>query len=182
MPEPCYANSCYVSLDRSEFDMAWETGRKIYNHSRELGLNDSFCSRDGMLISQLGCVAEMAVAKAIGIEWMGWFDTFRKPDLDHNIEVRMLGKEHFRLKVRESDDDSRRVVGIVIAEGRYHEPYRIPGWVSARYAKKQRFVADPGGRGKPMYAVPQRNLVHLDVLKSIIDYEIQHQRRPCLLR
>jgi hypothetical protein len=81
------------------------------------------------------------------------------------------------LRVYDRDDDSRRVVGIVIEKGQERKPYRIAGWINAKYAKKDIYKIDPLNRGRPVFAVPQEKLFHMNELKGLIEKEIAEANR-----
>jgi hypothetical protein len=173
--EACNDNDVFVSLTDEEYEEAKNFGKFMYEHSQKQGYRDyrKFVRKgvDGQRVQELGSIAERAVAKACGIEWTAWVDTFKKPDLHHNIEVRLIGVDRYGLRVYDRDHDTRRVVGIVIEKGKEREPYRIPGWINAKYAKKDIYRMDPLGRGKPMYSVPQNKLRSLESLLEFIKKE-----------
>ena len=178
----CHKNDVFVTLSGIEIDEAMEVGRKIYQSSQERGLRDyrkfkgnGWVDPDGERLQALGSVAERAAAKALGLEWTAWYDTFKRPDLHHNIEVRMMGVNRYGLRVYDRDHDSKRVVGIVIERGREAGPYRIPGWINAVHGKRPEYLMDPLGRGQPVFAVPQYRLHHLSVLMDLIEAEQRNE-------
>jgi len=126
---------------------------------------------DGRRIQQLGALAECACAKALELPWLRGINTFKRPDLGHNIEVRLIGDDAFGLRVYPKDHNSRRVVGVIIEKGREREPYRIPGWINAKYAKKIKYQMDPGNRNRPFYGVPQDRLCDPKLLMELIQKE-----------
>jgi recombination protein RecT len=162
----------FVSLDDGEIDEAALFGKEMYQSSQRQGLKDYRPEvRDGVTgerIQMLGSVAERGASKALGIPWTHWIGTFHQPDLHHNIEVRLIGVNHYGLRVYDKDHDSRRVVGVVIEKGKEREPYRLPGWIYAADAKQASFRMDPHEKNHPMYAVPQYVLRPLSELKEII--------------
>ncbi len=164
-----------VELTKQEIDEAALFGRKIYQSSQERGLKDYRPEvRNGVTgerIQMLGSVAERAAATGLGIPWTHWINTFHDPDLGHNIEVRLIGVNHYGLRVYDKDDDSRRVVGVVIEKGKERQPYRLPGWIYAGDAKRDEYRMDPHQKGHPMYAVPQWVLRPIRELLAIIEEE-----------
>ena len=171
----CHDHDEFVTLTDAEINEAANFGSEMYESSQERGLNDRRPEIrngvDGRRVQMLGSVAERACSKALGIEWTHWMDTFRTPDLHHNIEVRLIGVNHYGLRVYDKDHDSRRVVGVVIEKGKEREAYRIPGWINAIYGKKERYKIDPHNKGQPVYAVPQDKLQPLDTLKFLVNAE-----------
>jgi len=168
----CHRYDVFVSLTDVEIDEALEFGRQMYHLSQCRGLHDhrTFVRRgvNGERVQSIGSLAERAGAKALGLPWTHWIDTFKSPDLHHNIEVRLIGVDHYGLRIYDRDDDSRRVVGVVIERGAEHSVYRIPGWINAKYAKRPEYLIDPLNRGQPMYAVPQDRLRSLKELEELI--------------
>ncbi len=161
-------NSDYIELTDFEFDVAWKIGDKIWRLSQERGLKD-YCGNkpngvDGGRLQCLGAVAECAIHKWLNRFWLGNYNSFKNPDLA-DLEIRLIGLEHYGLRVRDSDDDSRRVVGIVIPKGREREPFRIAGWIYAREAKKTEWKMNPYN-GRPIYCVPQTQLFPAGILKE----------------
>lgn len=174
--EPCHRNDEFVTLTSNEIAAATEAGKWVYRRSQERGLRDyrAFVRHgvNGERVQVVGAIAELATCKLLDLRWTkGAYDTFKRPDLPHNIEVRLIGVNHYGLRVYEGDDDSRRVVGVVIERGREHLPCRFPGWINAVYGKREEYLIDPLSRGRPVFAVPQWRLIHLDKLRELIEGE-----------
>jgi hypothetical protein len=93
-------------------------------------------------------------------------ENYKKADLPHNIEVRLIGEDRYGLRVYKKDDASRRVVGVVIPPGKERGPYRIAGWIIAADAIQDCWEMAPYG-GRPMYPVPQEHLRPMSELKSL---------------
>lgn len=170
--KPCHENDVWTELTSEEIQAAEDVGREMYRVSQERGDRDFRTFKrngvDGERVQIIGSLAERVAAKALGVEWTGWIDRFRQSDLHFNIEVRLIGDERYGLRVYPKDDDSRRVMGVVIPKGQEAGPYRIPGWINAIHGKKEHWLADPLGRGHPVYLVPQDRLHHLAKLKNLI--------------
>lgn len=166
-----HTNDVFVSLEDIEYHSALKVGEWIWKKSQAGGLTDYWGNKPGgakgMWLQQLGALAERSAAKSLDLYWPGLINTFKKPDLSHNIEVRLIGVDHYGLRVRDSDDDSRRIVGVIIPKGKEREPYRIPGWIRAGDAKRPEWEMNPYN-GRPMYCVPQSELIHLNELKSLV--------------
>lgn len=166
-------NDVFIELNDHEYQEAMEFGSELYKYSQESKFKDyrTFIRNgvDGERVQQLGALAELAVSKALMVKWPKGINTFKKEDLPFNIEVRLIGKNNYGLRVYDRDNDSRRVVGVVIEKNREREPYRIPGWINAKYAKKDFYKIDPLGRGRPVFAVPQEKLFHINLLKDLMN-------------
>lgn len=149
----------WVELTRYELQEAIDHGRWLYAESRRLGIADRVASPHlkSEEISVLGAIGEQAVSRALGIPWRKGINEFREPDLGHNIGVRLLTRDHYRLPVRSYDKDSRRMVGVVRPD-RLTGLYRIPGWINAIHGKRPEFLQDPNRKGRPYYLVPQERL------------------------
>jgi hypothetical protein len=171
--EASHQHDLFVELTDAEFNEAWEAGAQIRQSSVDRGLRERLCAEDGMRVQQLGEVAALAIAKAAGLPWTPGMDTFKNADVVHNIEARMMGREWYGLRVYDRDNSTRRVVGCIIEPGREREPYRIPGWINAKFAKREEWRCDFGNRGKPVYAAPQSALFGFDELLRLIAKEKQ---------
>jgi hypothetical protein len=165
-------------LTRYERERALEHGKILWERSHEDGRSDrdkwsGFTEGDqaGLRQQQLGALAERVVAKALSIYWPESLDGFSRPDLPHNIEARLIGVEHYGLRVYPRNPGSRRVVGVVIPRGHEDGPYRIPGWILAENAKRPKWKIAPHGR-PPMYCVPQPDLWPLSDLLRLIATEV----------
>jgi hypothetical protein len=165
-----YDNDVMVNLTDEEYEEAYERGISIHQ------VSDGWCeeqhtSRDGVTgdrIHGLGEVAGRAIAKALGIPWTNSLNTFKKADLAYDIEARLIGKDHYGLRVYDDDYSAKRVVGCVIPRGCERKPYRIPGWINAKYGKREEWKRDWLNRHRPVYCVPQERLEPLTALMDLI--------------
>jgi hypothetical protein len=148
----------FVQLTDSEYRGACDVGRWMYEKSHADGRSDAYgFDGDGERIQILGSLCERAAAKALGIYWPGAIDQGDAPDLAFGVEVRLMGRDWYGLRLRPKDHDHRPNVGVVIEPGREAGPYRIPGWIIAGDGKRPEWMMAPNGR-LPMYAVPQSSL------------------------
>ncbi len=168
----CHRHDEYVSLNDQEYALAFSRGRQIYSSSQARKLKDYRPQVrdgvDGARVQALGEVATCAVAKLLCLPYRDTLDSFHGADLEFNIEVRLIGRDWFGLRVYEKDHDSKRVVGVVIERGRERLPYRCPGWINAQYGKRPEYYMDPLGLKHPVYAVPQNKLFSLWMLRLLI--------------
>lgn len=164
------SHSEYISLTDFEYRVAWGIGKLIWQLSQEAGLKDYHGNKPGGAsgdrLQALGAVAECAVAKWLNKFWMGGYQGFKNPDLA-DLEIRLIGVHNYGLRVRDSDADDRKVVGVVIPKGKEREPYRIAGWIPAKDAKRPEWKMNPFN-GRPMYAVPQSELRDASELKQLL--------------
>lgn len=176
-----YIHSEYIGLSDEEYAEAYHRGEEIWESSQHRRLKEKAVSEDGCYIQAIGEVATRACAKLLGLPWKNTFDTFKQADLGNNIEVRSMGREWYGLRIRSDDEDSRRVIGVVIERGKERQQYRVVGWINAKHAKKKEWKIDPRSLGRPMFAVPQDKLRGLDELRQLCGLpmpEINRQPPP----
>ena len=99
-----------------------------------------------------GALAEVAVAKALGIYFSGSVDTYKSPDLA-GIQVRWTPLDQGRLIVRDQDNDNENYI---LVTGTCPN-YKISGWIEGFNAKDSQYISAPNGRSAA-YFVPQESL------------------------
>ena len=156
----CHAQDVWVQLTTDEIRYAVQVGRQMRQTSVTNGHAEKITVGEGMgeRIQLLGAVAELAVAKALNIPWRDQDGRYKQADLLDDIEVKLIGVNHYGLRVYDTIPDHYRVVGVVIPRGKERDPYRIPGWIQAGDAKRDRWLMRPFGIGLSFYAVPQSQL------------------------
>jgi hypothetical protein len=112
-----------------------------------------------------GAMAELAVAKYLGLEWAPEIGNISESDVS-GIEVRSTHHQNGRLIIHKEDDSYS---AFVLAIGMNGE-YRLAGWCYAFDAKRPEFWQDPTGKGRPAYFVPQNRLVAMSNLRDTILY------------
>jgi len=172
--EADHSHETFVSLTEWELRGACNVGRWMYEKSHGDGRSDAHGFADdgasGLEQQMLGAIAERVVAKALGIYWPGAIDQGAEPDLPHDIEVRLMGRDHYGLRLRDKDPTGRRYVAVVIEPTTKRGPYRIPGWTPGTIEIDPEWGMAPNGR-PPMIAVPQSALYPLHELAEIITLE-----------
>lgn len=106
------------------------------------------------------CMAEMAVAKALGIYWDGNVGNRKAADVGP-YQVRHTEHEHGRL-ILHPPDNSEDVFILVIGE---NGNYKLAGWLWARDGKKPEYWSDPT-KGRPAFFVPKSALYTMDSLPT----------------
>lgn len=170
----CYTNSVTLQcLPRDIVARCLRWGGLIRESSVERGMKDNVSVRqkNAKYIQRIGVLGEYIVAWILGLPWIWTMDTFKGPDLKHNIEVRANGDDRYGARVRPYDDDSKRVVCVIIDRNKLAGPYRIPGWINAKYGKRDEWLQDPYNMGRSVFFVPQQQLIHIDRLKALIEVE-----------
>ena len=172
----CYANSEMVELTAEEIEYAVRHGvrmRKVSiqrNHKNHENYNPD--DKKAMRVQCLGALAEACVFKALGLEIVLTSETFNVEDLPGGVQVRLIGADHYGLRVYPKDDPEWKVVGVVIPVGQERlGKYRIAGWCFAHEAQSNvDWQMAPCGR-PPMYCAPQSALHHPDSLRKLIDID-----------
>jgi hypothetical protein len=180
----CHDASVWVEFTLFEWRSASLVGVWIWEASHSDGRSDRDSWRGftetpdaGKKQQALGSLAERIAAKALGIYWPSAFNNFAEADLPHNVEVRLIGVPHYGLRVYPRNDDSRRVIGVVIPRGEERAlRYRVAGWILAGDAKREEWSLAPHGR-PPMFAVPQDQLRPVGELQEIVAEELLAQSR-----
>lgn len=174
----CHDHEEFVRLDNWEIYGAAVIGGKTWRKSQADGRKDFYGHTEdggGKRIQMLGSVAEKAAAKALGMYWPGTVDQNGRADIPPDIEVRLIGVDHYGLRVHPDDPDDWAVVGVVIEKGQERtKPYRLPGWIPASEAKRPEWEFGSGNGagtgkvadGRPVFFVPQSELRPLDELRD----------------
>lgn len=158
----CYEHSVYVTLTRDEINAAARMGLA----ERALSVRHAYQDRSGyrpddakaLRVQALSKVAEASALKALGLPLsLLRTGTLQGADIEPDIEVRLIGADHYGLRVYPGDGDWKRVLGVVIPKGHERKQHRVAGWILAADAKREEWKIAPGGR-PPMYAVPQSAL------------------------
>ena len=111
----------------------------------------------------IGCIGELAVAKVIGVTWTGSVDTFKtESDLSGNIQVRHRSNPVWDLIVRTNDSDDDI---FVLSRGMPPGAIEVAGWMKGKDAKRDEWLSDPGGYGRPSYFVDSAHLQPMEELK-----------------
>jgi len=103
----------------------------------------------------LGCMAEAAVARHLGIPYAGTVNTFHnEPDVGP-FDVRGTDRADGRLILRDNDPANRPYV-LAINDGRL-PVVRLVGWLYGWEGRDRRWLRNPHGR-RPCWMVPQNEL------------------------
>lgn len=174
---PFYENSEYVELSNEQINHCIKVGLEMHKYSLENkhkhknGWQGS--ERDAQYMQAIGAVCEGATCVAMGWPIKLKTEVFNVADLPHEIQVRLVSKNHYGLRVLPTDEDNWRMVGVIIVKGQERKPpYRLPGWIYANDAKRPEWQMAPNGR-PPMWAVPQKHLRPLKELKNLLNADKQ---------
>lgn len=155
-----------IRLDRDEVWWGATVGlrRNIESIARKLDHkpplpNNAF----GWMNHVEGALAELVVAKWLGVEWEATVNTFKSGFDVANYQVRWTSKRpgSGQLIIRPDDDSTHVFISV-----RGTAPkYEILGWLRAADAKRKEYVDNPKNRGEAWF-VPQ---AHLHDLASLPD-------------
>lgn len=107
-----------------------------------------------------GAIAELVVARWLGVEWAATVNTFRKGFDVSNYQVRWSSKGvgAGELVVRPRDKDAQLFISV-----RGTAPdYELLGWMRGADAKQEKWKSNPQNRGEAWF-------VHQDLLKDLGD-------------
>jgi hypothetical protein len=127
-------------------------GRRDY---RQAELNEGRSSG----IWLMGTLSELAVARALGVEWTG--------EISEDVagyQVKATDVEHFRLVLpvngRHMNDDEVYVSVVAVEEHGSLALWRVRGWAFAGEVRREEHLTDLGiGERQPCYALPN-HLLH----------------------
>jgi hypothetical protein len=113
-----------------------------------------------------GAMAEMAVAKYLGLFWSGTVGVLGPGDVAGVIEVRQTDRHGGRLIIRPKDAGR---VPYVLVTGFFGE-YRLQGWLYGDEGRREQYLNAPNGR-PPAYMVPQNELRPMSELVLLTQQE-----------
>lgn len=99
-----------------------------------------------------GALGEFALAKYLNLRWDGK-GKLRAPDVGE-VDCRTRSRADYDLIIHPDDPDDRVFWLIIGANGMY----RVLGWILGRDGKREEWWADPSGKGRPAFFVPQSAL------------------------
>lgn len=144
--------------------------RQILNLARGIpdGNNGPTCSHCGASLKDWqrdieGALAELAVAKYLNQYWTGASGK-RAPDVGRFVEVKWIHAPDHRLIIQKQNADDRIYILVYGHNGRYH----LKGWIYGSQAKRDKFLADPTGKNRQAYFIPQADLYGINLLELAI--------------
>lgn len=144
-------------------DEAWAVGigTERLEEAERNGLRERFAYLDreeGLRQHRIGAMAELAFARALGLEWPARVNTFRAlPDVDPNWEVRWSSRAD-RVKVA-IDDKPDILVAHVIGRS---PGFEIVGCIIAGFVQRTRPAIDLGNKGRPAHFIDPYFLTPID--------------------
>lgn len=171
----CHRHDEFVQLTDEEINRCARHGIEMRKASLAARHKDHYGyapdDAKAIRVQALGALCERAVCRYFGWDVELSINVFGVADLPGDIQVRLIGAEHYGLRVYPNDDPLWRVVGVVIPKGCERKPYRLPGWIDACEAlSRPEWSIAPCGR-PPMIAVPQEHLRPLSELRGFLRVE-----------
>lgn len=165
----------WVQLEEWEAREAWERGKTLRDDALRDGRHDKPGLKEPERKQSLGTLGERGIAKLLGLYSKNESLVFRKPDLEHDIEAKIIGDTKWGLRVDPTYPLDLRIVGIVIPKGNDPRgcapgPWSVPGWCFVRDALELATVWDLRipAPGPLMLAMPQYELRSLDGLRALM--------------
>lgn len=108
-----------------------------------------------------GACGECALAKALGIFWLGSVDSFKRADLGGRLQCRTSSRRDGDLVIR-GDDNEEHLYFLVCGEA---PVFTVVGWLIGRDAKRDEWIKAPCNRPAAWF-VPQAALRDLDEIRA----------------
>jgi hypothetical protein len=108
-----------------------------------------------------GCIAELALAKYLGLFWSGTVGRLDLPDVGI-LQVRSKTQRDHRLVILKSDDDAKPFVSVLVEIPVCH----LCGWMLARDAKQPAWLL-PDPSMPDRFFVPNTELEPMEKLRNI---------------
>jgi hypothetical protein len=106
----------------------------------------------------IGAMAEVAVAKYLGVYWSAHTGKFSCGDVGE-FEVRWSMRSDLKVRPRDS--------GIIVSVTGQPPEFKVVGWISADRARRLVGLTSPA-KGKPAYFVPHEMLEPPEILREMI--------------
>lgn len=144
-----------VTLSWDELSMGSALGCRIVIQAMEMNRPKKYGqSGFGWNNNIEGYCAEIAVAKALGLNYAPKRQEAGAPDLGTDIQVRWVTDPSYRLIVRETDNPGHRYI-LVTGEA---PTYTLEGWILGEDARQLSYLSDPRNGRPPAWFVPKTSL------------------------
>lgn len=157
-----------IALTPEERHLAVVVGSTRHMTSTIAGRQDNLYNKpwwEGLTIHVLGCLGEIAVSKAVGINWPARINRYKAmPDIGEDIEVRHRADPTHDLIIRKNDDDNHYY--FLTTGAISDDEITVVGFIRGINGKLEEFLANHGGY-KESYFVPQVYLNPVGVFDDI---------------
>lgn len=121
----------------------------------------------GQFIEQatIGFEGEIAAAKVLGLPWIADPD-FPKTEVGpYQVRTRThFSRDQRAMLFRRRDDGDAIYVHVRQVRGKTAWGFLLAGWIRGSECRRSEWMKDPGGRGSPLWVVPERLLNPMDTL------------------
>ena len=150
----------YVELTPDEIEFAKNIGDTRASESRRMGLVDKNTSgKSGLFLDLIGAAGELAFCKGMNLEWSASINTFKLPDVGHDIQVRTAPcnaayppDDFGNLILKQNDNPSHKFV-LVVGNPPH---FVIKGWILGRFGMIPRWLNNDAR--PPSWFVPYKKL------------------------
>lgn len=159
-----------ITLTDEEIDLARFCGAQRIAMAADDPARFAYVAKNGMDSHSIGCMGELAAAKAIGTLWPARVEEYRRlPDLDPNWEVRWSPNPRV-VKIAVDDDPDIMVVHVTGQE----PTFDIHGFIVAGVVQRTRPLMDPGGKGWEAYFWPANRLTPINEDFHLVGDSVLH--------
>jgi len=150
----------WIFLKPPKVERVIKVGKERQAEAIRMGLEDKHgFEGDGEAIHINGAGGECAFAEAMGVEWAGHVNTFKKGGDVLHYQIRTRSRHWYDLIVREDDDPEAIFVHVT---GELPE-YFVAGWIRGRDARLGEWRRAYAGREEAWF-VPKNGLFSLSIL------------------
>ena len=154
----------YLVLDEDDMRRGAHAGIERTLNGIFRGLTDQFGAKRNWEGDIEACLAELALAKARGLQWHG-VNEERGIDVGSNTEVRHTPLPYGRLILHRKDKDKTPYWLVTGRMGRY----TFRGWIYALAGKLDKWWKDPTHQNRWAFFVPQKDLNSIDDPPEVSD-------------
>lgn len=148
-----------VTLTWSELMIAHQIAGMIRISAMKASRNQRYNRDNGLAViegTEVNAVrAEMAVAKAYNMYWMGGVGNVGSVDVGGIIEVRSVSQANHNLILHPDDKDKFPYVLVDLSDC---PNVNLIGWIWGSDGKQDKYWKDPSGKNRPAFFVPQADL------------------------
>jgi hypothetical protein len=152
-----------VLLDEADHEFALDAGRRRQGNAVAKEIPDRYgFEGNGLRIHQQGCLAELAVARWLGSEWVDFATDFKRLRSDvGGLQVRSTEVSYGRMLLHPGDPDDQ---AFILARTHREPTIYLVGWMFGKEAKRDEWWGELKP-GRPCYIVNNGALLPMEALK-----------------
>jgi hypothetical protein len=154
-----------IILSNEDIELARETGakRRNYDKARKIADRWGFAGKDGLKNDFQGCLGELAVARWLNVEWVGFSRAFKSLKYDAGqTQVRTTDHPNGRLLIHPTDPDDQP---FILVKTNNLPEVNLVGWILGKNAKRKEWWMELQ-KGRPCYVVPNSELKEMENLRE----------------